>query len=110
MLILRQGLLRSYAFKLPKISLHFEFPKLFDIQFNKVEDYRAKLPLHPNIVVREWSASHESDFLSGLPERRRRRGQGPRNDLHRLCHFRMTFHDGYLDVLAEDFVFIMVSK
>lgn len=109
-LILRQGLVDDFAFGLPRISLHFGFPKLFDIQFLRVKDYRAVLPLSLGFGITDWSASGESEFLRGLPERRRRQQCPPIDDPHLLSHFHMEFTDGHLDVLAEDFVFMMISR
>lgn len=109
-LILRQGLIRSFVFHPPRTSVHFDFPKLFDIQFIRVVDYRANLPLSFSYSIREWSASRGTEFLRGVPERRRRFDRSPMDDLSQLCHFHMTFEDGYVDVLAEDFVFMMVSR
>lgn len=109
-LILRQGLIESLSFDLPKVSLSFIFPKRFDIQFNKAVDYRVKLPLTASFPVTAWSATRDSEFLDGLPEKWRRHGLSPLDSGIDLCHFHMDFHDGYLDVLAEDFVFVMVSR
>ena len=108
-LILGQGLIESFELGPARTCLGFHFPKRFDIQFIGVMDYRAKLPLGFQIPVRKWSASRDSEYLRGMPERHRHRGLSPRDDGRQLCHFHMSFHDGYLDVLAEDFVFIMVS-
>ena len=102
--------MEGFVFQPPKISLHFGFPKLFEIHFNRVEDYRAKLSLDHSRLIRDWSASRDSEFLRELPERRRRRGHSPGVDPTQLCHFHLTFDDGYLDVLAEEFVFMMVSR
>ena len=108
--IFRQGLLESFEFGTPKISLHFGFPKRFDIQFIRVEDYRVTLPLLFNNSVREWSATRNSELLSGLAEKRRRLAVSPCPDESQLCHFHMTFGEGYLDVIAPEFVFMMVSR
>ena len=110
MLILKQGLIESFTFDLPKISVHFNFPKRFEVHFNKAVDYRAKLPLSFRTTIKKWSASRDSEFLSALPERRLRHRLPPLDDLDQLCHFHITLHNGYLDVLADDFVFMMVSR
>ena len=109
-LILRQGLIESFVFEVPKIYIHFFFPKRFEVHFNKVADYRAKLPLSSHTSIQKWSASRQSEFLSALPERRLRLRLPPLDDLDQLCHFHISLHDGYLDVLADDFVFMMVSR
>ena len=108
--IFRQGLLRGFEIGVPKISLYFGFPKRFDIQFNRIEDYRADMPLLFNNSVREWSATRDSDLLRGLSEKRRRLTLSPCPDESQLCHFHMTFRVGYLDVIAPEFVFMMVSR
>jgi len=110
--ILGQGLIESFELGPARTCLRFDFPKRFDIQFIGVMDYRAKLPLGFKIPVRKWSASRDSEYLRGMPERyrHRHRSLSPRGDLRQLCHFHMSFHDGYLDVLAEDYVFTMVSR
>ena len=109
-LILRQGLIDNIAFEIPKISLQFNFPKHFEVQFNMVADYRVDMPLTPRMSIREWSASRDSEFLNALPERRRRHHIPPIDEPGQLCQFHITFQDGYLDVLAEQFVFMMVSR
>lgn len=109
-LILRQGLMVGLVCELPKISLQFNFPKRFEIQFNKVEDYRVKLPLSFSISIQKWSACRESEFLSALHQRRRGNLLLPADNIDRLCHFHLAFQDGYLDVLAEDYMFMMVSR
>ena len=108
--IFRQGHLWGFEIDAPKICLHFGFPKRFDIQFNRVEDYRADLPLLFNNSVREWSATRDSELLSGLAEKRRRLTLSPCPDESQLCHFHMTFGVGTLDVIAPEFVFMMVSR
>jgi hypothetical protein len=108
-LILQQGALESFAFEVPRIVLRFNIPRLFDIQFNKVEDYRAEMPLYHLSTILKWSATRDSEYLKGVPERRRSLGLPPR-DLSGLCHFHMTLNGGFLDVLAEDYVFMMVSE
>lgn len=109
-LILRQGLIDRVNFELPMISLHFIFPKHFEIHFNMVADYRVDMPLTLRMPIREWSASRDSELLKALPDKRRRHHLSPKDEPGRLCQFHMTFQDGYLDILAEEFVFTMVSR
>ena len=109
-LIFKQGLIGRFVFDLPKVSIHFNFPKRFEVHFNKVADYRAKLLLSRQTSIQKWSASRDSEFLSALPERRTRLRLPPLDDVDQLCHFHMSLCDGYLDVLADDYVFMMVSR
>jgi hypothetical protein len=108
--ILKQGLMDTVIFDVPKVALQFSFPKHFEIQFNRVEDYRAEMSLSGQESIGEWWASRDSEYLESLPERRRRLGLSLRDGLTQLCHFHMTFDEGYLDVLADDFTFMMVSR
>lgn len=109
-LILRQGSMDGFVVDPPKIALHFNFPKRFEVHFNRVMDYRAKLPIGGGTTIRDWSACRDSEFLRGIPERRLRHRLPPLDDLSGLCHFHMTLPDGYLDVAAEEYVFMMVSR
>jgi len=111
-LILQQGRMDGFVVGPPKITLHFIFPKWFEIHFNRVVDYRyrVKLPLFGGTTIRDWSACRDSEFLRSIPERRLRHHLAPLDDLSGLCHFHMTLPDGYLDVAAEEYVFMMVSR
>lgn len=111
-LILGQGLIEGIDLEMTRICLRFNFPRHFEILFMEVADYRAKLPLDIWFPVREWRAFRDSEYLKDMPERlqHRHRNLSPRGDPDRLCHFHMSFPDGYLDVLAEDFAFTIVSK
>ena len=109
-LIFRQGLMDGFVIQPPKIALHFNFPKLFEIHFTGVQDYRAELPLDYRTSIENWSATRDSEFLHAFPERRRRQGYSLPESRIQLCNFHITFTDGSLDVLADDFVFIMVSR
>ena len=108
--ILKQGVLEAFIIDLPKVSLHFSFPRRFEVHFNRVEDYRANFPLARGYRICEWWARRDSELLRSLPERRLRNREAPRDDIAALHHFHVAFQEGYLDVLAEDFVFMMVSR
>ncbi len=86
------------------------FPRWFELHFNKGEDDRVEMPLSISTTVRSWSATMQSDFLDAVPEKRVRHRLPAREDLSRLCHFDLSFHDGALDVLAEDYISMTVSK
>lgn len=108
-LILRQGVLGNFVIDLPKIALQFSFPKRFEIHFIKVGTYRINLPLTLGLPVKQWSASRSSDFLSAFHEETKRL-YPTEPELDSLCHFRIEFHSGHLDVLADEAVFMMVAR
>jgi len=61
---------------------------------------------------RQGRRAGDSEYLRDMPERRRRRDSeySLSDEARQLCHFHFSFHAGYLDVLAEDFVFLIVSR
>ena len=108
-LILQQGALGSFEIDLPKVTLQFPLPKRFEIHFIRVGGYRINLPLTLWLPVKQWSACRDSDYLSTFHEERTHRyPKEPKLDS--LCHFRIEFQSGHLDVLADDAVYMMVAR
>ena len=91
---------------LKRIAMTFVTGKQFDLQFNKVLDFKIDIPLLRGCHVTDRSAFRESEFLTSLLDRGQSFSQ--KVDLNKLRHFRLTFDSGRLDVLAEDFSFMMV--
>lgn len=108
-LILRQGELGGFILRPPKVALLFRFPKCFEIHFTRVEDYRVDLPISMGLPVKGWSARRESEYLNSFFDEVRR-NQLTQRDLSSLCHFRVEFQQGHLDVLADDAVFMIVAR
>ena len=108
-LILQQGELGGIILEPPKVALLFRFPKSFEIHFTRVEDYRIDLPLIRGLPVRQWSACRDSDYLTEFLDLARQ-DHATKRDLSSLCHFRVEFQRGHLDVLADDAVFMIVAR